>query len=90
MLAVIAFSVYTMWDYLLPLVQSRIIWGVFSVVFILTFISGHMWNKIKNAPYIAVGQGGAVSWVANGYQNQLGIESQVVAGICTSHLCSSP
>lgn len=78
-----AFTLYQTYDYLLPLIQSRIIWGVFCVVFILTFTSGYMWNKIKNAPYIAVGQNGAVSWVASGYQNQLGIESQVVAGICT-------
>lgn len=43
-----------------------------------------MWNRIKNAPYIGVSQGGQVSWIAGGYQNQLGIESQVVGSICES------
>jgi oligosaccharyltransferase complex subunit gamma len=41
-----------------------------------------MWNKIKNAPYVAAGQDGRVSWIAGGYQNQLGLETQVVGGIC--------
>ena len=77
-----AFALYSTWDLLLPLVQSRIIWGVFSIVLILTFTSGFMWNRIKNAPYIGVSQSGHVSWIAGGYQNQLGIESQVVAGTC--------
>lgn len=74
---------------MLPLVQSRIIWGVFSIVLILTFTSGFMWNRIKNAPYIGVTQGGTVSWIAGGYQNQLGIESQVVGGVCKSSSCEA-
>jgi hypothetical protein len=41
-----------------------------------------MWNRIKNAPYIGVDQSGRVSWIASGYQNQLGIESQVVGVTC--------
>jgi oligosaccharyltransferase complex subunit gamma len=49
---------------------------------ILVFTSGYMWNKIKNAPYVNVGRDGKVNWIAGGFQNQLGLESQVVAGIC--------
>lgn len=41
-----------------------------------------MWNKIKNAPYVAAGRDGKVQWIAAGYQNQLGLESQVVGAIC--------
>jgi hypothetical protein len=52
------------------------------MILILTFTSGYMWNKIKNAPYVAADQSGKVSWIAGGYQNQLGMESQVVGGIC--------
>ena len=51
---------------------------------ILTFTSGYMWNKIKGAPYVAVDQSGKTSWIAGGYQNQLGLESQVVASTCVS------
>ena len=45
-----------------------------------------MWNRIKNAPYIGVSQSGHVSWIAGGYQNQLGIESQIVGITCESVL----
>jgi hypothetical protein len=41
-----------------------------------------MWNRIKNAPYIGVSQSGHVSWIAGGYQNQLGVESQIVGVTC--------
>ncbi len=40
-----------------------------------------MWNKIKNAPYVAV-QDGKTSWMAGGFQNQLGLETQVVGAMC--------
>lgn len=43
-----------------------------------------MWNRIKSAPYVTAGEGGKVNWIAGGFQNQLGLESQVVGGICRS------
>jgi oligosaccharyltransferase complex subunit gamma len=55
---------------------------------ILVFTSGYMWNKIKNAPYVNVDRDGKVSWIAAGFQNQLGLESQIIAGICKSSLLS--
>ena len=73
---------YAMWNQILPIAQSRIVWGAASIVLILVFTSGHMWNRIKNAPYVQVGRDGATSWIAGGYQNQLGLESQVVAAMC--------
>jgi oligosaccharyltransferase complex subunit gamma len=80
--AVGAIAVYALWDQLLPLIQSRILWGTGSLVLILTFTSGYMWNKIKNAPYVQMGDGGKMNWIAGGFQNQLGMESQVIGGIC--------
>ncbi|ODN88406.1 oligosaccharyltransferase complex subunit gamma [Cryptococcus wingfieldii CBS 7118] len=80
-LAFTAISLYTLSPILIPLIQSRVVWGTFSIILILTFTSGYMWNKIKGAPYVAVAKGGGVSWIAGGYQNQLGLESQVVGGI---------
>ncbi|WRT67444.1 uncharacterized protein IL334_004415 [Kwoniella shivajii] len=82
-IAVIAMgvSLFSLRKLLVPLVQSRIVWGTASIILILTFTSGHMWNKIKNAPYVAAGPNGKISWIAGGYQNQLGLESQVVGGI---------
>ncbi|WWC60794.1 uncharacterized protein I303_103370 [Kwoniella dejecticola CBS 10117] len=77
----IGLSLYSMRKIIVPLVQSRLIWGTFSIILILTFTSGYMWNKIKNAPYVAAGPNGQISWIAGGYSNQLGLESQVVGGI---------
>ncbi|WVQ78613.1 hypothetical protein IAT38_000699 [Cryptococcus sp. DSM 104549] len=80
-LAVITVSLYSMRAILVPLVQSRVVWGTGSIILILTFTSGFMWNKIKGAPYVAAGPGGKVSWMASGYSNQLGLESQVVGAV---------
>ncbi|KAK8869525.1 hypothetical protein IAR55_000091 [Kwoniella newhampshirensis] len=80
-LIVITVSLYSMRAILIPLAQSRVVWGTGSLILILTFTSGYMWNKIKGAPYVAAGPGGSVSWIAQGYSNQLGLESQVVGGV---------
>jgi hypothetical protein len=81
-LVTLAGLTYALWPYALPLIQSRLVWGVASILLILTFTSGHMWNRIKNAPYVAVSQNGQTSWIAGGFQQQLGLESQVVGAIC--------
>lgn len=78
-----SFTIYALWSSVLPIIQSRFLWGAGCILFILTFTSGHMWNRIKNAPYVAGTREGGVTWVAAGFQNQLGAESQVVAGMCT-------
>ncbi|OXH16078.1 oligosaccharyltransferase complex subunit gamma [Cryptococcus neoformans A1-35-8] len=80
-LIAIGVSAYSLRSILVPLIQSRIVWGTASIILILTFTSGYMWNKIKNAPYVAAGRDGKVQWIAAGYQNQLGLESQVVGAI---------
>ncbi|GMK56493.1 hypothetical protein CspeluHIS016_0303330 [Cutaneotrichosporon spelunceum] len=78
-LAIILYAAYSARKLLVPILTSRIIWGVTVIMLCILFTSGYMWNKIKGAPYVQAGPGGRVSWVAGGYQNQLGIESQVVA-----------
>ncbi|WP_204280624.1 hypothetical protein, partial [Providencia stuartii] len=35
----------------------------------------------SGTPYVAAGRDGKVQWIAAGYQNQLGLESQVVGAI---------
>lgn len=69
-------------SYVLPIIQNRNIWASISLIAILLFISGHMFNHIRKVPYI-VGDGhGGVSYIAGGFQNQLGLETQIVAAIC--------
>ncbi|KAL7788174.1 oligosaccharyl transferase [Trichoderma ceciliae] len=68
-------------SFVLPIIQNRNIWASISLISILLFTSGHMFNHIRKVPYI-VGDGhGGVSYIAGGFQSQLGLETQVVAAI---------
>lgn len=84
LVAIILYAAYAARAVLIPILSSRIIWGVMCTFLCILFTSGYMWNKIKNAPYVQAGPGGKVSWVAGGYSNQLGLESQVVGALCES------
>jgi hypothetical protein len=55
---------------------------------ILLMTSGYMWNQIRTPPFLMPGANGQVSYIAAGYQNQYGIETQIVATICARHLCA--
>lgn len=70
------------WPYLLPVIQNRNIWAAISLIAILLFTSGHMFNHIRKVPYV-VGDGhGGVSYFAGGFQSQYGLETQIVAAMC--------
>ncbi|KAF9582551.1 oligosaccharyl transferase subunit ost3/OST6 [Lunasporangiospora selenospora] len=56
-------------------VRSKYLWAGICLFTIFIMISGHMWNQIRRPPYSMPGQG----FVAAGFQNQFGIESQLVA-----------
>jgi oligosaccharyltransferase complex subunit gamma len=72
-------------SFVLPIIQNRNIWASISLIAILLFTSGHMFNHIRKVPYI-VGDGhGGVSYIAAGFQNQLGLETQIVAAICKTN-----
>lgn len=55
---------------------------LFSLAVITIMCSGYMWNNIRGAPYVGVKGGGQVEYFAGGFQNQLGVETQIVAVIC--------
>ncbi len=44
-------------------------------------LSGHMWVKIRKAPFVGSTNGRDTLYVANALVNQLGIESRIVAGL---------
>lgn len=46
------------------------------------FTSGHMFNTIRHTPYLQANGRGGFSYIAGGFQNQLGVETHLVAGIC--------
>jgi oligosaccharyltransferase complex subunit gamma len=72
---------YVAWPYVLPVIQSRTVWAAITLISILLFTSGHMFNQIRNVPYVAGDGKGGVSYFASGFQNQYGLETQIVAAI---------
>ncbi|GJC85294.1 OST3 OST6 family protein [Colletotrichum tofieldiae] len=67
--------------YILPIIQNRNLWAAISLIAILLFTSGHMFNHIRKVPYVAGDGRGGISYFAGGFQNQFGLETQIVAAI---------
>lgn len=68
--------------YVLPIIQNRNLWAVVSLIAVLLFTSGQMFNHIRKTPYVAGDGQGRISYFANGFQSQFGLETQLVAAIC--------
>ncbi|KAJ5121192.1 uncharacterized protein N7515_009153 [Penicillium bovifimosum] len=79
MAVVTAFAVLS--PYVLPIVQSRTLWAAISLIAILLFTSGQMFNHIRKVPYVTSDGRGGISYFAGGFQNQFGLETQIVAAI---------
>ncbi|KAH0367485.1 hypothetical protein KCU89_g18737, partial [Aureobasidium melanogenum] len=67
--------------YVLPIIQSRNLWAALSLIAVLLFTSGHMFNHIRKVPYVAGDGKGGISYFAGGFQNQFGLETQIVAAM---------
>ena len=70
------------WPYMLPVLQNRNLWAGMSLITILLFTSGHMFNHIRKVPYVAGDGKGGISYFAGGFSNQFGMETQIVAAMC--------
>ncbi|KAJ5785743.1 uncharacterized protein N7503_010955 [Penicillium pulvis] len=77
--AVTLFTV--LYPYVLPIIQNRNLWAAVSLIAILLFTSGQMFNHIRKVPYVAGDGRGGISYFAGGFQNQFGMETQIVAAI---------
>lgn len=69
------------YPYILPVIQNRNLWAGISLITILLFTSGHMFNHIRKVPYVAGNGHGGVSYFAGGFSNQFGMETQIVAAM---------
>jgi hypothetical protein len=72
---------------MIPILQNRNVWAAGSLIGILLFTSGHMFNTIRKVPYIAGDGKGGISYFAGGFQNQYGMETQIVAAMCMLLFC---
>ena len=82
--------------YVLPIIQNRNLWAGISLIAILLFTSGHMFNHIRKVPYVSGDGKGGISYFAGGFSNQFGMETQIVAAMCKllrsvshPHLCAA-
>lgn len=66
-----------------PALYSKNLWAAISLILILLFTSGHMFNQIRNVPYMMNDAQGRISYIAGGFSNQFGLETQIIAMICT-------
>ncbi|KAI9653019.1 MAG: oligosaccharyl transferase subunit ost3/OST6 [Alyxoria varia] len=69
------------WPYVWPIISNRNLWAAVSLIAILLFTSGHMFNHIRSTPYVSGDGKGGIIYFTPGFQNQLGLESQIVAAI---------
>ncbi|KAL9108551.1 MAG: hypothetical protein Q9227_006637 [Pyrenula ochraceoflavens] len=79
-LGLITFSTVA-WPYVKPVVRSRNLWAGISLIAVLLFTSGHMFNHIRKVPYIAGDGRGGISYFAGGFSNQYGMETQIIAAM---------
>lgn len=64
---------------LLPLLTHPTLWAAVSLISILVFISGHMFNHIRHTPYVGHNpKTGTPSYIAGGFSTQFAVESQIV------------
>jgi oligosaccharyltransferase complex subunit gamma len=68
--------------YVLPVIQNRNVWAAVSLIAILLFTSGQMFNHIRKVPYVVNDGKGGISYFAGGFSNQFGMETQIIAATC--------
>ncbi|KIM29014.1 hypothetical protein M408DRAFT_329052 [Serendipita vermifera MAFF 305830] len=66
--------------FILPILSSRWTWAAVIIAASVVFTSGIMFVRIRGSPWVGRTKQGA-SWLAGGYQNQYGMEVQVIAGV---------
>lgn len=69
------------WPYIVPIAQNRNLWAALSLIAVMLFTSGHMFNHIRKTPYVSGDGKGGISYFAGGFSNQFGLESQIIAAI---------
>lgn len=68
-----AFRKQVMWA-----LHSTKLWTALSLMCVLLFTSGHMFNVIRRTPQVGGGPGG-IQYFVGGYSNQVAIETQIIA-----------
>ncbi|CED83070.1 Oligosaccharyltransferase, gamma subunit [Phaffia rhodozyma] len=74
-------SLYQYRSLFLPIITSKHLWTAVTLLLVIVFNSGYMWNRIRDAPYAQVDRQGRSQWIIGGFQQQVGAETQVVGAM---------
>ncbi len=69
-------------SYIVALLSKKQLWTALSLVAILMFTSGHMYNMIRKTPYVVSDNRGGVTYFVGGHSNQIAVETQIMAVAC--------
>jgi oligosaccharyltransferase complex subunit gamma len=79
-LAAIGLSLVFASSYVIQILTNRRLWATMSIVVCLLMTSGFMWNQIRQPPFIAADpHTRQPQLIAGGFQNQYGVETQIMA-----------
>lgn len=66
-------------EHIIKFLQSKQLWVAVTMVSVLMFTGGHMFNMIRRTPYV-IGDGrGGITYFTGGHSNQIAVETQIIA-----------
>ncbi|CDK28226.1 unnamed protein product [Kuraishia capsulata CBS 1993] len=78
-IAMLTFITIRKWAEVTKLLKSKQIWQAGSIILIILFVSGYMYNEIRNAPFSRPQRDGSQEYFASGHQQQYAAETQFVS-----------
>ena len=70
------------WPQIHKIITDKTVWTLGCIMIILMFTSGYMFNAIRHTQFTQPNGRGGFNYIAGGFQNQFGVETQIVATIC--------
>ncbi|EMG47893.1 OST3 Dolichyl-diphosphooligosaccharide--protein glycosyltransferase subunit 3 [Candida maltosa Xu316] len=64
---------------IITFITSKLIWCAGSLIGVLLFTTGYMFNQIRGTPYLMEQNDGRVEYFAPGQQSQYGVETQIMS-----------
>lgn len=85
-LSILLGSALFAWRQFSYFLTHRLLWSLLSTTWIALMTSGFMWNQIRHPPWTGV-KDGKPEVFAGGFQNQYGLETQIVMLLCGCFAC---
>lgn len=63
----------------IQVITSRVIWCAASIISVILFTTGYMFNQIRGTPYVMEHRDGRTEYFAPGQQSQFGVETQIMS-----------